>query len=158
MRGRFSYSVASLSWFERKAAAALFSAPPEATYDDAIRVKILGFFPNFSWIFSIFFQDFAAVEKIQPMWLENLLFLAKAYLAKGNKAAAVARLEKAVKGGNDEDSEPMQEARELLKKHRKWVSDRRTEARTLDIKDQPTTTLLGSWSKTGFLCPAENGI
>lgn len=36
MRGRFSYSVASLTWLERKAASAFFASPPEATYDEAI--------------------------------------------------------------------------------------------------------------------------
>jgi hypothetical protein len=36
MRGRFSYSVANLSWFERKAASALFATPPTATIDEAL--------------------------------------------------------------------------------------------------------------------------
>ena len=40
MRGRFSYSIASLTPAERKAAATFFAIPPEATYDDV-----------FFWIF-----------------------------------------------------------------------------------------------------------
>ena len=34
--GRWSFEVASLSWFERRAAAALFAAPPEATFDETL--------------------------------------------------------------------------------------------------------------------------
>jgi len=36
MRGRFAFSVASLSWLERKAAAAFFAEPPSATFEEAI--------------------------------------------------------------------------------------------------------------------------
>lgn len=36
MRGRFAFSVANLSWLERKAAAAFFTAVPQATVDDAL--------------------------------------------------------------------------------------------------------------------------
>jgi hypothetical protein len=121
MRGRFSFSVASLSWLERKAAATFFASPPEATYEDAIR-------------------DFEAVCKLKPEWFDNRLYLAKvgvwlfaldsnfptnsqAYLAKGDKKAAVEQLKQAVKiEDTDEDGEEtdaMKEARELLKKHDK---------------------------------------
>ncbi len=34
--GRWCFEVASLSWWERKAAAALFAAPPEATFDETL--------------------------------------------------------------------------------------------------------------------------
>lgn len=36
MRGRFAFSVASLSWMERKLAATFFATPPSATFDEAI--------------------------------------------------------------------------------------------------------------------------
>jgi hypothetical protein len=36
MRGRFAFSVASLSWMERKLAATFFATPPTATFDEAI--------------------------------------------------------------------------------------------------------------------------
>jgi hypothetical protein len=39
MRGRFAFTVASLSWFERKAAAAFYSKPADATYEEAIAVN-----------------------------------------------------------------------------------------------------------------------
>jgi len=41
MRGRFAFSVASLTWLERKAAAAFYSKPPEATFEEAIDVSYL---------------------------------------------------------------------------------------------------------------------
>ena len=77
MRGRVSYSVAGLSWFERKAAAALFSDPPKATYDEAL-------------------NDFLAVYKLKPEWIENLVFLGKCYLAKNEKKEAIKYLKMAV--------------------------------------------------------------
>ncbi|KAL3103353.1 hypothetical protein niasHS_002539 [Heterodera schachtii] len=103
MRGRLAYSVAGLSWLERKAAAALFGNPPEATYDDAI-------------------ADFLLVAQHKPEWAENLMFLGKAYLARGDKKNALSYLEKAVAENsagdeNEEDeSEWLKEAKQLVKK------------------------------------------
>lgn len=102
MRGRFSYSIASLSWFERKAAATFFATPPEATYEDAIR-------------------DFSAVLKLKPDWLENMLFLAKCLIANGDKKKAVNILRKAAAldetTEDGEETEASKEAKQLLKKH-----------------------------------------
>ncbi|CAK5117173.1 unnamed protein product [Meloidogyne enterolobii] len=105
MRGRFAYSVAGLSWFERKAAAALFSDPPKATYDEAL-------------------NDFLAVYKLKPEWVENLVFLGKCYLAKNEKKEAIKYLKMAVEIGEktkssdcEEDSD-VKEAKELLKKYK----------------------------------------
>jgi tetratricopeptide (TPR) repeat protein len=81
MRGRFAFSVAGLSWIERKAAATLFTDPPKATYDEAI-------------------SDFLAVHKLKPEWLENLVFLAKCYLAKNEKDEAIKYLKLAVEVKN----------------------------------------------------------
>ena len=35
--GRWCFEVAGLSWFEKRACAALIGAPPEATYDEALQ-------------------------------------------------------------------------------------------------------------------------
>uniref|UniRef100_A0A914M569 Regulator of microtubule dynamics protein n=1 Tax=Meloidogyne incognita TaxID=6306 RepID=A0A914M569_MELIC len=106
MRGRFAYSVAGLSWFERKAAAALFSDPPKATYDEAL-------------------NDFLAVYKLKPEWIENLVFLGKCYLAKNEKKEAIKYLkmaveigEKASKSSDCEEDSDVKEAKELLKKYK----------------------------------------
>ncbi len=37
LMGEWCMNIAALSWMERKAAAALFGTPPEATYEDALR-------------------------------------------------------------------------------------------------------------------------
>lgn len=37
MRGRYAYSVATLSWIERKAAIALFNIPKTANMDEALK-------------------------------------------------------------------------------------------------------------------------
>lgn len=104
MRARFAFSVASLSWFERKAAQALYAKPPDATYDDAI-------------------QDFLAVLELQPDWLDNLFFLAKAYLAKGDKESGVKYLRRAIDSFQQDENQPapemLAEAKALLKKHDK---------------------------------------
>ena len=59
LRGRWFYEVAGISWLERTAAAALYSTPPQATYEDAL-------------------QDFMMVEQLTPgTWTANLLMVAK---------------------------------------------------------------------------------
>ncbi|KAL3089672.1 hypothetical protein niasHT_020451 [Heterodera trifolii] len=103
MRGRLVLSVASLSWIERKAATVLFGPPPEVSLDEAIR-------------------DFTAVLELAPDWLENTLFLAKAYLANGDRESAVHHLKQLIdsyqQNENDKDQpEALKEAKALLKKH-----------------------------------------
>lgn len=59
LRGRWSYEVASLSWLEKKAAAAIFAAPPNASYAEAL-------------------QDFTRVEELTPgVRKANLMMIAK---------------------------------------------------------------------------------
>uniref|UniRef100_A0A0K0D7D0 PH domain-containing protein n=1 Tax=Angiostrongylus cantonensis TaxID=6313 RepID=A0A0K0D7D0_ANGCA len=73
MRGRYAYSVSSLSWIERKAkiphaAAVFYSTPPTATLDEAL-------------------EDFLSAYEEKPEWIENLMFIARIYLAKGDKVS-----------------------------------------------------------------------
>ncbi|XP_077287935.1 regulator of microtubule dynamics protein 1-like [Arctopsyche grandis] len=72
LRGRFVFEIASLSWFERKAASALFGELPQLTYDDAIR-------------------DFKMAEELHEVqWKENKLLLAECYIGKNMyKEAAI---------------------------------------------------------------------
>jgi tetratricopeptide (TPR) repeat protein len=101
MRGRFSYSVANLSWFERKAASAFFATPPTATFDDAIK-------------------DFLEVEKLKPNeWIENLLYLAKSYIGKNDKDKARQYLKAAevIEPADDADREALHEVKALLQKY-----------------------------------------
>uniref|UniRef100_A0A7E4V180 Regulator of microtubule dynamics protein 1 n=1 Tax=Panagrellus redivivus TaxID=6233 RepID=A0A7E4V180_PANRE len=103
MRGRFSYSVANLSWLERKAAATFFATPPTASIDDALK-------------------DFLEVEKLRPnQWLENLLYVAKCYVIKNDKANVVKYLKVAVSlpVHDDADKETQEEAKQLLAKWNK---------------------------------------
>ena len=103
MRGRFSYSVSQLSWFERKAASAFFASPPTATVDDALK-------------------DFLEVEKLRSnVWIENLLYVAKCYISKGDKANAVKYLKaaNAIEAQDDADTEALEEVKQLLSKHGK---------------------------------------
>jgi hypothetical protein len=103
MRGRFSYSVANLSWLERKAASAFFATPPSATIDDALK-------------------DFLEVEKVRPnVWIENLLYVAKCYIAKNDKTNAAKYLKQAaaLEAMDDADTEALEEVKQLLQKYGK---------------------------------------
>ncbi|KAJ1351219.1 hypothetical protein KIN20_007193 [Parelaphostrongylus tenuis] len=74
MRGRYAFSVACLSWIERKArfshifraAAVFYSTPPTATLGEAL-------------------EDFLSGYAEKPEWIENLMFIARVYLAKRGK-------------------------------------------------------------------------
>lgn len=59
LNGRWCFEVAGLSWLEKKAAAALFATPPEATYEQA-----LGYFMK--------------SEELSPgTWKANMLMVGK---------------------------------------------------------------------------------
>ncbi|CAD44090.2 TPR_REGION domain-containing protein [Caenorhabditis elegans] len=99
LRGRWALSVANLSWFERKAAALLYSEPPTATVEEAI-------------------ADFQAAHEINPDWIENTVYLGKALHQKGDKAAAKPFFEQALKitPTNDNEKELLTEAKGLCSK------------------------------------------
>ncbi|CAL2036869.1 unnamed protein product [Caenorhabditis brenneri] len=87
LRARFSFTIANLSWVERKAASLLYSEVPKATIDDAL-------------------ADFEAAYDQHADWIENLLFLSKCHLAKKEKKEARQLLNKAIElpkeSSNDE--------------------------------------------------------
>ncbi|GMT10529.1 hypothetical protein PFISCL1PPCAC_1826 [Pristionchus fissidentatus] len=100
MRGRYAFSVANLSWLERKAAAAFFATPPEATIDEALR-------------------DFLAANTVRGKWIENLVYIARCYITKKDSKNAVLYLNEALSVAPTDDSEKelLEEARGLVKKH-----------------------------------------
>uniref|UniRef100_A0A915CVD1 Regulator of microtubule dynamics protein 1 n=1 Tax=Ditylenchus dipsaci TaxID=166011 RepID=A0A915CVD1_9BILA len=102
MRGRFAYSVASLSWLEKSVASTLFATPPKATFQEAL-------------------CDFLQVEMIRPnQWIENLLYLAKTYIAVSDKGNAAKYLKMAsqLPQVDDVDKEAMVEVKTLMKKYK----------------------------------------
>lgn len=50
-------------------------------------------------------QDFLAVLQLQSDWLDNLLYLGKAYLAKGDKESAVKFLKRAAESYQQNENE-----------------------------------------------------
>ena len=99
MRARYAFSVAGLSWLERKAAAVLYSTPPTATYEEAL-------------------SDFLNAYKERPDWIENLVYIARCYLELKNKTDAKRYLTEAVAIQPADESEKLllEEARKLLNK------------------------------------------
>uniref|UniRef100_A0A0N4ZRV8 TPR_REGION domain-containing protein n=1 Tax=Parastrongyloides trichosuri TaxID=131310 RepID=A0A0N4ZRV8_PARTI len=101
MRGRFCYSVASLSWLERKAASAFYATPPTATYEDAL-------------------SDFLKVEEIKKgEWLENLLYIGRCYYQLNDKCSSNKYLKMALECPNkkgDAEKDMLNEVQALMKK------------------------------------------
>ncbi|CAJ0588291.1 unnamed protein product [Cylicocyclus nassatus] len=99
MRGRYSYAVANLSWFERRAAAMLYSTPPNATVEEAL-------------------EDFLAAYEQSPEWIKNLLFIIRIYSEKNDKENTEKYCNKmlTLTPNDDEDRERMQEAKAILAK------------------------------------------
>ncbi|GMT31768.1 hypothetical protein PFISCL1PPCAC_23065, partial [Pristionchus fissidentatus] len=100
MRGRYAYEVANLSWFERKIATTFFAAPPEATIDEALR-------------------DFLAANEARGKWIENILYVARCYIAKNDSNNAVIFLNKtlSISPTNDSERELIEDAKGLIRKH-----------------------------------------
>lgn len=98
--GRYCFEIFMLPWYMRKAAAALFASPPEATADDAL-------------------QHFLKAEELNPgFWTENPLYIGKCYYHKWDYANAKIWFRKAVqaKTKSPEDEKAREEALALLKK------------------------------------------
>ncbi|KAK6016190.1 hypothetical protein OSTOST_18328 [Ostertagia ostertagi] len=75
------------------------SEPPTATFEEAL-------------------EDFLAAYEIKPDWIENLLFISRIYLAKGDKVNAKKFLSKllAVTPNDESEREMQHEAKKLLSK------------------------------------------
>ncbi|CAI4223589.1 unnamed protein product [Auanema sp. JU1783] len=99
MRGRYSFSVASLTWLERKAASVLYGTPPTATYDEALK-------------------DFLDAYEQKSDWIENLVYIARCYMQKQEKANAkkYLLLAKELKATDDAEIALLDEATKLLTK------------------------------------------
>ncbi|KAL6744227.1 hypothetical protein Aduo_017184 [Ancylostoma duodenale] len=99
MRGRYSYSVANLSWIERKAASVFYATPPTATMDEAL-------------------EDFLAAYEEKPEWIENLIYIARIYLANGDKENAKKFFSKviALTPTDEEERDRVREANKSLAK------------------------------------------
>ncbi|ETN79841.1 tetratricopeptide repeat protein [Necator americanus] len=99
MRGRYSYSVANLSWIERKAAAVFYATPPTASMEEAL-------------------DDFLAAYEEKPEWMENLIYIARIYLAKNDKENAKKFLNKilAISPSDESERELLREANKMLVK------------------------------------------
>lgn len=99
MRGRYAFSVASLSWMERKAASMFYATPPTATFEEAL-------------------ADFLGAYDVQPDWIENLMYIARCYVQKSEKSNAKKYLEEALKleATTDSEKELIKEAQKTLAK------------------------------------------
>ncbi|VDM74214.1 unnamed protein product [Strongylus vulgaris] len=99
MRGRFSYSIASLTWLERKAATILYSTLPPASMEDALK-------------------DFLAAYEEKPEWIENLIFIIRTYQAMNDKENVKKYCNKLLllTPTNEDERDRLHEAKKLLAK------------------------------------------
>lgn len=97
--GQWCYTLADMSWIERRAASALFGTPPTSTYADAL-------------------EQYLAAESISPgFWKKNMFCIAQSYDKLNDRAQAKMWLEKAqqINIQTDEDKQTQQEIVGLFK-------------------------------------------
>ncbi|XP_038032731.2 regulator of microtubule dynamics protein 2 isoform X1 [Anas platyrhynchos] len=98
LNGRWCYSVAQLSWLEKKVAAALFGTPPTSTVEEAL-------------------QNFLKAEEMHPGYSKyNYVYLAKCYKDLGQKNNALKYCDSAlsVLSVTNEDREAQKDLEALL--------------------------------------------
>ncbi|CAI5448667.1 unnamed protein product [Caenorhabditis angaria] len=69
LRARYKFTVASLTWLERKLASTFYATVPTHTFEEAL-------------------EDFLACYKIEPKWIENFYYIAKTYVGLKDKENA----------------------------------------------------------------------
>ncbi|NWX29208.1 RMD2 protein, partial [Notiomystis cincta] len=98
LNGRWCYSVAQLSWLEKKVAAALFGTPPTSTVEEAL-------------------QNFLKAEEMRPGYSKcNYVYLAKCYKDLGQKTNALKYCDSALSilSVTNEDKEAQKDLEALL--------------------------------------------
>ncbi|NXH44547.1 RMD2 protein, partial [Dicaeum eximium] len=98
LNGRWCYSVAQLSWLEKKVAAALFGTPPTSTVEEAL-------------------QNFLKAEEMHPGYSKcNYVYLAKCYNDLGQKNNALKCCDSALSilSVTNEDKEAQKDLEALL--------------------------------------------
>ncbi|XP_077638180.1 regulator of microtubule dynamics protein 2 [Lonchura striata] len=98
LNGRWCYSVAQLSWLEKKVAAALFGTPPTSTVEEAL-------------------QNFLKAEEMHPGYSKcNYVYLAKCYKDLGQKNNALKYCDSALSilSVTNEDKEAQKDLEALL--------------------------------------------
>ncbi|KAL0279644.1 UNVERIFIED_CONTAM: hypothetical protein PYX00_001151 [Menopon gallinae] len=99
--GQYCFNIASMPWYQKKIAAAVFATPPEATFEEALAY-------------------FTKAEEVEPNFYSlNLLMLGKTYLQLNKINAARYWLKCACSYPirTEEDKEVKKEAEALLKKN-----------------------------------------
>ncbi|NXO33511.1 RMD2 protein, partial [Locustella ochotensis] len=98
LNGRWCYSVAQLSWLEKKVAAALFGTPPTSTVEEAL-------------------QNFLKAEEMRPGYSKcNYVYLAKCYKDLGQRNNALKYCDSALSilSVTNEDKEAQKDLEALL--------------------------------------------
>ncbi|KAJ0400465.1 hypothetical protein P43SY_004814 [Pythium insidiosum] len=107
--GRWCVRISDLSWIERKAAAVLFGAPPESSYQEA-----LGFLLKCHE----FDSQWKSNTMLIAQWKSNTMLIAQVYfkLKDYSKAKEWAEKTLAIPNNTEEDEDKHEEAKALLKK------------------------------------------
>ncbi|KAI2803838.1 hypothetical protein RDWZM_001842 [Blomia tropicalis] len=100
MYGQWCYEVASLSFVERKLASTFYSDPPTSSYDEAL-------------------QSLKKADQLRHQWKANQMWMAKTYIAMGNKDDAIACIQEGMSFPitNEDEQLAHKELNELYNKY-----------------------------------------